>query len=45
MQVGNKQPRYFAANDNVMVRDLRPNAMDKWRKGVVTKEGIRSSEL
>ena len=37
MQVGEKQPRKFAVNDNVMVRDLRPNATDKWRKGIVTK--------
>ena len=36
MQVGDKQPRRFAANDNVMVRDLHPNATDKWRRGVVT---------
>ena len=36
-QVGEKQPRKFAVNDNVMVHDLRPNATDKWRKGIVTK--------
>ena len=36
MQVGDKQPR-FSTNDNVMVRDLRPNATGKWRRGVVTK--------
>ena len=37
MQVGDKQPRSFAVNDNVMVRDLRPNATDRWRKGIVIK--------
>ena len=37
MLVGEKQPRKFAVNDNVMVRDLRSNATDKWRKGIVTK--------
>ena len=37
MQVGEKKPRKFAVNDNVIVRDLRPNATDKWRKGIVTK--------
>ena len=37
MKVGDKQPRRFAADDNVMVRDLRPNATVKWRKGTVTK--------
>ena len=36
-QVGDKQPRTFTVKDNVMVRDLRPNATDRWRKGVVTK--------
>ena len=37
MQVGDKQPQSFAVNDNVMVRNLRPNATDKWRNGTVTK--------
>ena len=37
MQVGDKQPRSFSVNNNVMVRDLRPNATDRWRKGIVTK--------
>ena len=37
MQVGEKQPTKFAVNDNVMVRVRRPNATDKWRKGIVTK--------
>jgi len=37
MQVGDKQPRTFTVNDNVIVRDLRPTATDRWRKGVVTK--------
>ena len=37
MQVGDKQPRSFAVNDNVMVRDLRPCATDKWRKGIIAK--------
>ena len=37
MQVGDKQPRSFAVNKNVMVRDLHPNATDRWRKGIVTK--------
>ena len=35
--MGDKQPQRFAANDNVMVQDLHPNATDKWRRGVVTK--------
>ena len=26
---GDKQPRSFAVNDNVMVRDLHPNAIDR----------------
>ena len=29
MQVGDKQPRSSAVNDNVIVRDLHPNATDK----------------
>ena len=37
MQVGDKQPRTFAVNDNIIVRDLRPNATDRWRKSIVTK--------
>ena len=37
MQVGDKQPRSFAVNDNVMVRDLRPYATDRWRKGIIAK--------
>ena len=37
MQVGDKQPRSFTVNDNVMVCDLRPNATDKWRNGIITK--------
>ena len=35
--MGDKQPRSFAVNDNVMVRDLRPCATDKWRKGIIAK--------
>ena len=37
MQVGDKQPRRFAADDNIIVQDLRPSAPDKWRKGTATK--------
>ena len=37
MRVGDKQPRSFAVNNNVIVHDLRPDATDKWRNGSVTK--------
>ena len=37
MQVGNKQPRSFVSNEYVMIRDLRPSATKKWRKGTVIK--------
>ena len=35
--MGDKQPRSFPVNDNIMVHDLCPNATDRWRKGIVTK--------
>jgi len=37
LKVGDHQPRAFIANDEVMVRDLRPNATAKWRGGIVTR--------
>ena len=37
LKVGDHQPRAFVTNDEVMVRDLRPNATDKWRTGTVTR--------
>ena len=37
VQVGDKQPRIFAVSDRVIVRDLRPNATDRWRRGIITK--------
>ena len=36
-QVGDHQPRHFTVNSDVMIRDLRPNATEKWRKGIITK--------
>ena len=36
-RVGDHQPRSFTINSDVMIRDLRPNATDKWRKGIITK--------
>ena len=37
LKVGDHQPRAFIANDEVMVRDLRPKAADKWRTSTVTR--------
>lgn len=36
-QVGDKPPRSFSVDQEVSVRDLRPNSVNKWRKGKVTK--------
>ena len=38
MQVGDKQPRSFAVNDNVMVRDIHPNATDYTCTTVITTQ-------
>ena len=35
--IGDHQPRQFSENSDVMIRDLRPNATSKWRKGIITK--------
>ena len=35
--IGDHQPRHFSVNSDVMIRDLRPNAAEKWRKGTITK--------
>jgi len=35
--VGDKQPRTFTVNDKAIVCDLRPSALDRWRKVIVTK--------
>ena len=35
--IGDHQPRHFSVNSDVMIRDLRPNATEKWRKGTITK--------
>ena len=35
--MGDKQPRTFAVSDHVIVRDLRPNATDRWRRGIITR--------
>jgi len=37
LRVGDHQPRCFADKDDVMIRDLRSNARDKWCGGIVTK--------
>ena len=36
-QVEDHQPRHFTTNSDVMIRDLRPNATNKWHKGIITK--------
>ena len=36
-RVGDHQPRSFTINSDVMICDLRPNATDKWRKGIIIK--------
>ena len=36
-QVGSHQLRHFSVDSNVLVRDLRPTATDKWRQGIATK--------
>ena len=36
-QVGSHQPHQDFVGSNVLVRDLRPTATDKWRQGIVTK--------
>ena len=36
-QVGDHQPRQFTVNSDVMIRDLHPNATDKWCTGTITK--------
>ena len=35
--MGDHQPRHFSTSSKVMIRDLRPNAPEKWRKGTITK--------
>ena len=35
--IGNHQPRHFSVDSVVMIRDLHPNATEKWRKGIITK--------
>lgn len=35
--IGDHQPRHFSVNSEVMVRDLHPNAPEKWRKGIISK--------
>ena len=35
--IGDHQPWHFSVNSDVMIRDLRPNATKKWRKGTITK--------
>lgn len=35
--IGDHQPRHFSVNSDVMIRDLRPNATEKWRKGTIMK--------
>ena len=36
-QVEDHQPGHFTTNSDVMIRDLRPNATNKWHKGIITK--------
>ena len=36
-QVGSQPPQSFANNQQVLIRDLRPKATEKWRRGKVTK--------
>ena len=46
LKVGDHQLRAFVANDEVMVRDLQPNATDKWRTGTVTRVlGLHNYEV
>ena len=35
--IGNHQLRHFSVDSVVMIRDLRPNATEKWRKSIITK--------
>ena len=35
--IGNHQPRHFSVDSIVIIRDLHPNAPEKWRKGIITK--------
>ena len=37
LKVGDHKPRAFSVNDEMMIRDFRPNATQKWHKGMVTR--------
>ena len=37
LKVGDHKPRAFSVNDEVMIRDFRPKATQKWHKGMVTR--------